>query len=406
MRRVLRLVPVALFALIPIVGVFAEGELSRDAEKLYSTALRTAKASRIKEQQERLLARAYEEVETGELAAVIARFRKVEDPPRSHAEVLDLLVREYLHRRFGDQPAKEIENLNARFADPAPEVREALLVDSLGLTDYRLATYLVMKAAAAEEPALRRRAALCLGDLVNYGVDDGALSGRLLALLSDPDAGVRATAVRRGFEVGLDIIYDWALDNLGDDEKAAVTLRGREEVLIPGEEALRGLQELTFIQRDLPYRKFLAMSDQARVTFLELFRAWWANRGRAFPSPGFREAEFKRRPSATKTLVLKADETSGSFSLWAGLDRTKIRVAVDEFTMRALTPLDFEVNGHVRYMAQGMRPDDGEGFIRNLPVGKRHILARKAIGCYVLVFQRLTGNRVAIHLMFHDPDSL
>jgi len=64
---------------------------------------------------------------------------------------------------------------------------------------------------------------------------------------------------------------------------------------------------------------------------------------------------------------------------------------------------DFEVNFHLRYMAQGMRMDDGEGYQRHLPTGSRYVLARKAIGCYVLVFQALVEGRVKIRLSFHDP---
>jgi hypothetical protein len=104
--------------------------------------------------------------------------------------------------------------------------------------------------------------------------------------------------------------------------------------------------------------------------------------------------------------VVEKGEGSGAFQFWSALDRTKIRIVADELDVRARSALDFEMNFHVRYMAQGMRSDDGEGYRRNLPVGEKYILARKAIGCYVLVFQRMTGDRLAVHLQFHDLENL
>ncbi len=405
----------AVFAfLVAVLGVSllgetapaADGDLTRNAKKLYDTALRSAKARAIKDQQKRLLVKAWKKVETTDLGRVIARLRKVEKPPRSFPVVLALLVGEHLQRLFGDEPIREIEGLVDLLADDKPEVRETLLVESMGLADLRFARHLAGKEARAKEPALRRRAALCLGDLVNYGADDGNESGSLVALLDDPDAGVRAVAARRAFEARLDAVFDWALLNLGDRDKATIQLRGEEVTVIPGEEALRGLATLTRIQDDLLYRQYLKMTMQQKSTALELYRAWWRKHGETFPPPGFREADFRRRPSRKKTIVIEADGEAGAFQFWSSLDRTKIRIVADELELRARSMLDFEVNFHVRYMAQGMRSDDGEGYRRNLAVGERYILARKAIGCYVLVFQRMTGDRLAVHLRFHDLKSL
>jgi len=383
-----------------------DGDLPRNAKKLHDTALRTAKSRQIKDQQQRLLKKAWEKVSTPELGQVIDRLRQVEKPPRSFPAVLALLVTEHLHRRFGDEPIREIENLMDRIASGKPEDREALLVDSLGISDFRLARYLALKATRADEPALRRRAALCLGDLVNFGTDDGAVSGSLTALLDDPDAGVRAVAARRSFEARIDAVFSWALDHLDDAKKSTVSLRGAEEKLVPGAEALRGLAALTRLQEDLLYREYRKMSPTAKSTVRELFRAWWEGRGERFPAPGFREASFRRKPGTSKTILIKPDADTGAFQFWSSLDRTKIRIVTDELELSARTALDFEVNFHVRYMAQGMRSDDGEGYRRHLPVGAKYILARKAIGCYVLVFQRMTGNRLAVHLHFHDLEEL
>jgi hypothetical protein len=232
-----------------------EGDLSRDAKKLYDTALRSARARTIKDQQKRLLTKAWDKVDTADLGRVIARLRQVEEPPRSFPEVLALLVSEHLHRRFGDEPMREIEHLVDRIADRDPAVREALLVESLALADLRFARHLALQEARAEEPGLRRRAALCLGDLVNYGADDGNESGSLVALLDDPDTGVRAVAARRAFEVRLDEVFAWALQNLEDQRKATIRFRGEEVTVAPGEEALRGLAALTRIQDDLLHRR-------------------------------------------------------------------------------------------------------------------------------------------------------
>jgi hypothetical protein len=394
-------------AAVLALTVAAEDEkLVRDAKKLYDTALRTAKAREIKDQQLRLLKKAWDKVEIAELGRVIDHLRLVEEPPRSFPAVLNLLVVEHLKRRFGDEPAREIENLPVLIADTNPEMREALLAESMGLADLRFARHLALKEARAEETVLRRRAALYLGDLMEYGADDGNVSGTLVALLDDPDAGVRAVAVRRSFKAGLDVVFNWAIANLDDGEKATIPLRGAEETLIPGEEALRGLAGLTRIHEDLLHRQYREMSPEQKSTARELFRAWWKDRGERFPPPGFREADFRREPSVTKVVVIKPDADIATFPFWSVLDRTKIRIVADELELSARTPLDFEVHFHVRYMAQGMRSDDGEGYRRNLPVGEKYILARKAIGCYVLVFQRMTGDRLGIHLQFHDLEEL
>lgn len=382
------------------------GELNRDAQKLYDVALRSAKAREIKDQQIRLLTKAWEQVDTADLGRVISRLRQVEDPPRSFPAVLSLLVAEHLNRLFGDEPMREIENLVERIADRTPEVREKLLVESMGLADLRFACHLAEKAARAQEPVLRRRAVLCLGDLVNYGADDGSESGTLVALLDDPDPGVRALAVRRAFEVRLDVVFDWALQHLEDKQQATIPFRGEEVTVVPGEEALRGLQTLTRINDELLHRQYLELSPEQKSMTRELFRAWWRHHGEVYPPPGFREAGFRRQPSTKKTLVVKPDRESAAFQLWSSLDRTKIRLVANELELRATTLLDFEMNFHVRYMAQGMRSDDGEGYQRNLAVGEKYILARKAIGCYVLVFQRMTGGQIAVHLQFHDLESL
>ena len=398
---------VILMVVLPLSAATAqEGELSRDAEKLHGTALRAAKAREIKDQQMRLLVRAWEEVETAELGRVIAMLREAEDPPRSLPDVIALLVKEYLQRQFGDEPFQEIENLAVLIADESPEMREALLVEAMGLADLRFARHLALREARAKEPALRRRAALCLGDLVNYGADDGNVSGTLIALLDDLEPSVRAVAARRAFEARLDVVFNWAIQNLDDAKKEAVTLRGEEETVGPGEEALRGLSRLTRLKEELLHRQYLSMSLTEKSTTCELFRGWWRNHGERFPAPGFREADFRREPSTKQTIVVKAGGEACAFQFWSGLDRTKIRFVADELELHAKSLLDFEVNFHVRYMAQGMRSDDGEGYRRNLVVGEKYILARKAIGCYVLVFQRMSGDRIGVHLQFHDLESL
>ena len=53
-------------------------------------------------------------------------------------------------------------------------------------------------------------------------------------------------------------------------------------------------------------------------------------------------------------------------------------------------------------MAQGQRVDDGEDWVRRHPAGVPRVLARKAIGCYVLTFQYLLGDRLRVILRFYD----
>jgi hypothetical protein len=55
-------------------------------------------------------------------------------------------------------------------------------------------------------------------------------------------------------------------------------------------------------------------------------------------------------------------------------------------------------------MSSGMRPDDGEAYPRHLFTGTPFVLARKKIGCYVFVFQRLLDGTLSVTLDFHDPE--
>ena len=244
---------------------------------------------------------------------------------------------------------------------------------------------------------------MALGDLLNYGEKDEALREKLLSLLADPDAGVRAVACRRAFMARLDPVFSWAVGHLDDAAKSRVNLRGTRSEVRPGEEALQGLQALTAIQEELDHPEYRRLPPERKETLRGLFLAWWEEGGKTFPAPGFREDRFRRAPSSEKSVVLPAGSTTASFGIWSGLDRTKIRVGLDEIECNASGPADFDVHFHLRYMVQGMRSDDGEAYRRHFPVGERFELARKKSGCYQLVFQALSGNRLKVRFRFFDP---
>jgi len=390
--------------LIVLAGVSgAEEKLSRNAKKLHDSALRIARASKIKEAQEKQLARLMRPVSVEELSEVIARLRNVEEPPKSLPPVLAFLVGEHLLRQFGKETLEQIPDLATLLSDGSPEGMEEAVAVSLRLEDLRLARHLTVRHAKVKHPNVRIRCAIGIGSLLAFGAATGTETAALTALLADEDPAVRAMACRVAFRSRLPEVVPWALEHLGDDAKGKAVVRGEETELIPGEAALRGLCELTRVEWDTTWKEFTRSSKKHRASLAELFTAWWDVKGKAYPPVGFREADFRAKPTESRSRIVKPDTAVTAFQFWAGLDRTRIRLAVDEVLATPVSAFDFDVNFHLKYMAQGMRQDDGEGYKRHYPVGESYVLARKAIGCYVLAFQILSAGRVKIFLRFHDP---
>jgi hypothetical protein len=384
------------------VGASAD-ELGRDARKLCDSAWRMARGSRLRERQVDRLREACGELSTEELVSVVEELRSREDPPPSLHIVLGVLEGEAVERRWGAEAAEAVPDLMNLLRSEKEEDAISLLAKSLMLEDLRLARHVAGRCAEAEESALRVRAALALGDLANYDRTDGEAAGELISLLADLDAGVRAIACRRAFEARLDPVFSWAVEHLRDQPEVEVAVRGEKQSVRPGEEALRGLQAITGIEEELDYFDFRLLSAEEEKELARKYLDWWEMRGGTFPAPGFHEGGFRKEPSTEKELLIAPGDTTASVSLWAGLDRTRIRVALDELACNASTPHDFDVNFHLRYMAQGMRADDGEAYRRHFPVGESFVLARRNSGCYELVFQVLHGNRLKVRFRFYDP---
>jgi len=379
-------------------GLADGAKLSRDAERLYDSALRVARSSRLRDRQVERLREKMEDVTEDELMEILLRLRAAKEPPRSLPEVIGILEAAWVRRSWGEEAAK-IPDLAKRIDTKDEEDAKLLLATSLWLEDLKLARHLHLARADSESAAVRRRVALGLGDLLNYGEGDDEVRAALTALLEDADPGVRAVAARRAFDVRFDTIVPWALAHLRDTR----TAKGREEELCPGREALAGLRELSGIQEDLTWEEFSRMTGPEKATTEQLFRAWWKQREGKLPERGHREAEFRSRPSETKSEVLETGESALKFRFWSGADRTQIRLRVDGIEPFAETALDWRVHFHVTYMAHGMRVDDGEAYERHHRMGDVWWLARKKIGRYELIFQPLIGDRVRVHMRFYDP---
>ncbi len=401
MRRVLILAMV-----LAAAGAWAAppaGELGKDARELLETAQRLVKAAKFGETQERILRKALTGVSVGEMAKVLDLLHAGDAAAPSRADVLRLLAGEVYPALYGKEPLELIEGFPDKIRATDADTAEGLLAASLALTDFRLAFDLARRAAGSEHAKLRVRAALALGDLVEYGHEPAAAAEALANLLSDKEVAVRAVAGRRAFMARVDAAVPWALAHLDDQDKQVFEVRGEAETLIPGEEAMAGLRDLTRIEDEILWAEFRALTAERRDSLVSLWKAFWDEKGGRFPAPGFREAAFRPAPSTTDSVTVAKGETTATLQFWSGLDRTKIRVAVDDLSVAAASLYDFNVNFHVKYMAQGMRMDDGEDFARRWPVGHGRVLARKAIGCYVLTFQHLLGDRVRVFLRFHDP---
>jgi len=381
----------------PGIGV---EELSKRAQKFLGSARRIARSRELSENHRKSLAKSMDGLPDDELRRVIDLLRLTADErANSLPAVVGVLEQEHYGRLYGSEPFRKIENLGERLRKEEPAEQEALIAHALGLEDLRLARDLVIDGTRNGAQNVRVRAAIAIGHLRNYGVDDEALRKALERGLIDEDAGVRAGALRAAFGSRYDPVFLWAVSHLEDDEKGMVG----EETLRPGEEALLLLGELTRIQQDMNYREYLRLSHKEKASLLKFQRAWWKEKGETFPPPGFREGAFRPKASVEKAIIVKKGKVQGTFQFWSGLDRTRIRLHVDEIEAVPFTLHDWEVNFHLRYMAQGMRMDDGEGYRRHLPMGSRYVLSRKASGCYVLVFQALVEGRVKIRLSFHDP---
>jgi hypothetical protein len=394
MKRTLALL---LFA----AGALGAGDLSRDAKDLLDTSLRMGKTTKLNESQTRILRKAMEGISPEELARVVEQVAAEADLPSSMA-VLAILQGELYPRLFGKEPLALIEGFGSKLRSEDPAQAEGLLAAALALEDFRLAWHLLPKASTSESPKLRARAAIGYGDLIGYGFEPAAAGEALAKLLGDASPAVRGIACRRAFEAEVDAVMPWALAHLDDRESQAVEVRGRAETIVPGAEALNGILALTRVEDGMTWEDYRILSAERRGELAMLWTAWWEEKGGEFPPPGFREGRFRAAPSQTQSLVIGKGETAATLTFWAGADRTRVRLAIDEFSWAASSLYDFNVSYHLRYMAQGQRVDDGEDWVRRHPAGVPRVLARKAIGCYVLVFQYLLGERVRIHLRFHD----
>lgn len=389
--------------LVSCPALFAEDALKGESKRLLDSSWRMAKARRFSASQEKRLRKMCAEVGAEELGQVIDALLVKEAPGKSFAAVLAVLDGIHLRGLYGEEPLKALPDLAVQLRSDDPSERVGLISSSLFFDDQRLAKHLALAGTKSESSEVRYRAARALADLLNFGVREGEYSKALVDLLSDEASAVRIASCQRAFEAGLDPVFEWAVEHLGDNAKTKIMVRGKEVVTCPGATALAELQELTWVQRELTYEEFRRLSDGRRKSFLALLRAWWVEVGETFPAPGFREAKFRAKPSSTKSVVVGSGLTTASVNFWAGLDRTRIRVALDELECTASDLGEFDVNFHLRYMAQGMRTDDGEAYRRHFPVGEKYLLARKAIGCFVIVFQMLTEDRLKIHVRFYDP---
>lgn len=384
-------------------GAAADEGLGHDAEKLLDSALRTARGSRIRDRQKEKLLEEAGELSDDDLRAVVEALRKSDDDGKSLPEVKELLEGACIRRLWGEEAAKRLPDLFDRLAKTGITERLDLLAGALLLEDLRLAHRLAVADAAAGEPELRARAAVAIGCLLVWGETGDDLTAALGKLLADPDAAVRAVTIRAGFDARWDPVVPFAIAHLDDGESGLLEIDGEAKKLRPGEMALEQLREASQVEVDATWDQFHVLDAEKKTAVAELFGAWWEGKGKAFPPPGAREAAFRPTPSERATKVLDRGETMGSFQFWSGLDRTRIRLSVEEIELFATGLYDWELHFQARYMAQGMRSDDGEAYVRHHSVRSPWVLARKAIGCYVLTFQPLFEQRLKIRLEFFDP---
>jgi len=382
----------------------AEGEMSRNAKRLLDSARRMARASRFKERQEELLGKKMEGVLLEDLGRVIDALAADPKPGKSRDEILAYFKRRYLTGKYGELAAEKIDGLYALRATKDPKQMVGLLTAALMLPDFRLANELVLGWARSADRDVRLRVAIAISDLIALRGADPAAEMAFTELLKDADPAVRAVAIRRGFEVLFDPAFDLAVASLSDARKTTALVRGEGEELCPGAEALRVLMELTWIEREMTYGEYRKADPAVKKGLVVKIAAWWEKWGKFFPAPGHHEASFRKKPSSTKTFVIPRNETTATFMFWSAKDRTRVRVHLDEIKLAATSLSDWRVNFRIRYMASGMRPDDGEAYPRHLFTGTPYVLARKKIGCFVLVFQHLIDGTLKVTLDFHDPE--
>ncbi|MEN8151684.1 MAG: hypothetical protein ABFS86_17845 [Planctomycetota bacterium] len=389
--------------LIAATLAVAAGEMKGDTKRAFDSAKRMARTSRFNERQQELLAKKLEDVPVEGLARIIDTLRAEPKPGKSRDAVLAWLEKRYLTERYGAMAAEKINGLYALRNTKDPAEMEKLLTAASMLDDFSLAKEIAVRETGSQHAAVRIRALIVLSELMAWRAVGPEEEGAFVELFEDSSPAVRAMAVRRGFAVRFDPVFSLAISLIDDGAKAKATIRGEETSICPGEEALQGLTELTWIDRETVYRQFAKKKDEEKKALIGEFRAWWEKRGKVFPVPGFREAAFQRKPGTTKDEIVAADAEAVVFKIWSGKDRTRMRVLVDEIRTAALSLWDWKVDFHVKYMSSGMRPDDGEAYARDLFTGTPYVMARKKTGCFVLVFQNLIDGRMRVRLDFHDP---
>lgn len=381
----------------------ADDGLGHDAGKLLDSALRIARGSRVRDRRKEKLLEDAGELSDEDLRAVVDALRKTDDDLKSLPEVRSLLEGACIRRLWGAEAAKRLPDLFDRLADEDLTARLDLLSAGLLLENLRLAHGLALGGAAAAEKDLRARAAVAIGCLLVWGETGDDLTAALGKLLADADPAVRAMAIRAGFDARWGPVVPFAIEHLDDGESGVLEIDGESKTLRPGEMALEKLRTASLVEVDATWDQFHVLTPDKKTAVAELFLAWWEGKGGAFPPPGAREATFRPTPSERQTKVLEPGGTTATFSFWSGLDRTRIRLSVEEIDLFATGLYDWELHFHARYMAQGMSSDDGEAYVRHHSVRSPWVLARKAIGCYVLTFQPLFEQRLKIRLEFFDP---
>lgn len=377
--------------------------LGRPAKRLASAARSAARASSIRDYHREKLTDALDGVPTEEVLLVIEALRADEKPGRSLPAVLDFLESAYVERRYGEEAAKRVPDLLARLEADDPASVKALLAESLGIEDPRLATKMARKAAGAEERDVRLAAATALGDLVELEVRSEEIDAAFAGLLADGSPAVRARAARRAFAARFDPVVPWAIEHVEDDAREEAVVAGAAEKLCPGREAFDGLKALTRIQDLLDHDDFLKRPEVERDTIANLYRSWWEARGSTFPAPGFRKGRFSREVAGAVSAVVEIDRPVTRLRLWSKSDGSRFRVLVHE--IREIEVPDSAPKFHfaVKYLAEGRREERGDAYARNVPARHAWALPRKDVGCYVLLLQPLLGDRLKILLRFHDP---
>jgi hypothetical protein len=395
-------VPALIIAWVVPVAPIAFGDKAPDpavvAKFLSGMAKRKSLSSRDREE----LRKRLDSLDEAGLLAVRDALRGLGPKDRGEAatEVIGSTENALLSMRWGPG-VLSLPGAIARFEEPSPDAKAALLVDLARIEDAEPGTRLGLWAIESADLALRLRAVDVLADLASYAGDSARLLPPLRKALGDPSAAVRDLALERLVELCDVSALDWALEHCMDPAEETVTVREVEERRCPGERAFLLLARTSKQHTDVEPGEVRSLPTEKRELVLADFRTWRAGVGGSVLRDGS-DGPFDPTPKVTTVLVPKDVGTEVVARWWSEIDRAAFRMTLEDLTVVASSTRDWSASWRAVVIASGARQGNWETFARRVRCGGRHRLPRQGFALVETTVQTLLDGRYKVYVRAYE----